>query len=50
MSISEHLTQQKLQEILINAYLKGTENKNLKVIELVEELKQQVAAAIDSSK
>lgn len=44
LTISEKLTQQKFQEILINTYLKGQETKNIKVIEIIEEIKQQVLA------
>ncbi|MBM7651859.1 hypothetical protein JOC76_001314 [Neobacillus cucumis] len=41
-SISDKLTQQKFQEILLNTYLKGTEEKSIKVSDLIEEIKQQV--------
>jgi hypothetical protein len=42
MGISEKLTQQKFQEILVDTYLKGIENKSVKVVELIEEIKQQI--------
>jgi hypothetical protein len=42
MEISEKLTQQKFQEILVDTYLKGIENKSVKVVELIEEIKQQI--------
>lgn len=39
---SEPLTQQKLQEVLIDAYAMGTGNESIKVLELIEEIKQQI--------
>jgi hypothetical protein len=44
MNISENLTQQKLQEILMNIYIKGQET-DIKVTDLIEEIKQQVMLA-----
>lgn len=44
MAISEHLTQQKLKEIMKNIYIKGIETENIQVIELIEEIKKQVLA------
>jgi hypothetical protein len=42
MKISETLTQEKFQEILLHAFLKGEKSENIKASELVEEIKQQV--------
>ncbi|MBT2657092.1 hypothetical protein J7E81_17985 [Bacillus sp. ISL-18] len=42
MNVSEELTQEKFQEILINTYKRGMEAKNLKVVEIIEEIKKQV--------
>jgi hypothetical protein len=37
--ISEYLTQQKLQEILMEIYVKGIETENIQVKDLIEEIK-----------
>lgn len=42
MNISEKLTQKRFQEILFQAYLKGEKSEEIKVVELIEEIKQQV--------
>jgi hypothetical protein len=42
MKVLEHLTQQKFQKILINAYLKGQKNKQINAKELIEDIKKQV--------
>ncbi|NWQ39177.1 hypothetical protein MLOOGBEN_00515 [Bacillus sp. EB106-08-02-XG196] len=44
MDISEHLTQQKLQEIMMNIYIKSIEAENVQVKDLIEEIKKQVLA------
>jgi hypothetical protein len=44
MAISEHLTQQKLQAIMMNIYVKGIETENIQVKDLIEEIKKQVLA------
>jgi hypothetical protein len=44
MAISEHLTQQKLKEIMNNIYVKGIETETIQVKELIEEIKNQVLA------
>jgi hypothetical protein len=46
MNISANLTQKKLQEILINSYKKGQEKENLRVAELIEDIKRQVILAV----
>jgi hypothetical protein len=42
VNVLEDLTQQKFQEILIRAYLKGQENKKINAKELIEDIKKQV--------
>ncbi|MCM3568218.1 hypothetical protein [Neobacillus mesonae] len=42
MTISEKLTQQKFQEILVSTYLMGREKERLTVNEMIEEIKQQI--------
>jgi hypothetical protein len=42
MKISEKLTQQKLLEILVATYVRGQENENIQMTELLEEIKQKV--------
>ncbi|MCM3115095.1 hypothetical protein M3610_07315 [Neobacillus sp. MER 74] len=44
MNLSEKITQSELQEILVYAYIKGMENKNLKIEEMVEDIKRQLLA------
>ncbi|MEH7298970.1 hypothetical protein [Neobacillus drentensis] len=44
MAISEHITQQKLQAILKNIYVKGIETENLQVNDFIEEIKKQLLA------
>lgn len=47
MAISEKLTQEKLLEILIKSYLRGQEN--IKLVELIEEIKKEFLSVNDSS-
>ena len=42
MEIIEQLTQQKFQEILTYVYEKGQSTENIKLAELIEEIRQQV--------
>lgn len=42
MSISESLTQQQLQEILLDICKKGNEAENIDMKELVEDMKQRI--------
>ena len=44
MAILEHLTQQKLKEILMNIYVKGLETEDIQVKDLIEDIKKQVLA------
>lgn len=46
MNIAANLTQKKLQDILISSYKKGQEIENLKVIDLIEDIKRQVILAV----
>ncbi|MFC0269957.1 hypothetical protein ACFFIX_00600 [Metabacillus herbersteinensis] len=46
MNISAKLTEQKLEEILINSYKMGQEKEDLRVSELVEDIKRQVILAL----
>lgn len=41
MSISDNLTQQKLQEILLNLHEVGQNTKNMSVVEMIEIIKNQ---------
>lgn len=40
MNISKNLTQQRFQEILLHTYLKGQNTEDIKVNELIEEIKE----------
>lgn len=42
MKISETLTRERFQEILLQAFLKGEEAEEIKVSEFIEEIKQKV--------
>ncbi|NHM29257.1 hypothetical protein [Neobacillus terrae] len=44
MNTTEHLTQKKLQEILLNIYFKGIETDTINVKDIIEEIKKQVLA------
>lgn len=44
MSILEKLTQQRLQEILLQTYLKVHESEDINLHELIEEIKNQLTA------
>lgn len=44
MSISDHLTEQKLQAILSNIYVMGIETENIQVNDFIEEIKKQLLA------
>lgn len=48
MEISNKLTQQKLQEILLDLYVKGETSIDLKAEDLIEEIKQKVLSVIHS--
>lgn len=50
MNISDKLTQQQFQEILLNIYKKGQESERIKAIDLVNEIKQQIMFVMNSSK
>ncbi|MDP4083169.1 MAG: hypothetical protein Q8934_00985 [Bacillota bacterium] len=42
MSLSNDLTQKKLQEILLSTYIKVQENQNIQVKDIIEEIKQSL--------
>ncbi|MEH7380036.1 hypothetical protein V7138_06095 [Bacillus sp. JJ1533] len=42
MEISERLNQQRMKEILLNIYIKGTEAESIQVEELIEEIVVQI--------
>ncbi|MGG0275870.1 hypothetical protein [Bacillus rhizoplanae] len=50
MNISGKLTQQQLQEILMQIYKRGQESKNLEVKHLIEEIKEQLISIMHTSK
>ncbi|MGX2961374.1 hypothetical protein JNUCC23_19270 [Peribacillus sp. JNUCC 23] len=50
MNISEKLTQQQFQDILINIYKKGQESERLEATELINDIKQQMMFVMNRSK
>lgn len=50
MNISEHLSQEKFQEILISVYRKGEEKENLRTIDLINDIKQQLISVMEIAK
>jgi len=42
--LSEKISQEKLQEILVNVYKKGTDTKSIRIEEILEDIKQQLLA------
>lgn len=48
MDISEQLTQQKFEQILMNIYLLENVNDQLTVIDIIEEIKQQILAGANT--
>ena len=50
MDISEHLSQEKFQEILISVYRKGEEKENLRTIDLINDIKQQLISVMKIAK
>lgn len=50
MNISEKLTQQQFQDILINIYKKGQESEGLEATELINDIKQQMMFVMNRSK
>jgi hypothetical protein len=50
MNISEKLTQQHLQSILLDCYKKGEESENMKVIDFIENMKNDILEAIRTHK
>lgn len=41
MKVSVNLDQHQLQQILVNTYLRVQETENIKIIDLIEEIKHQ---------
>ncbi|MEH7016224.1 MULTISPECIES: hypothetical protein [Bacillus] len=50
MNISEKLTQQQFEEILMYIYKRGQESKNVEAKYLIEEIKQQLISITHTSK
>ncbi|WP_154676054.1 hypothetical protein [Bacillus dakarensis] len=46
MDISDKLTKQDFQEILLNTYQKGQESEMMEVVEFVNEIKKQFLTAL----
>ncbi|KMY51881.1 hypothetical protein [Peribacillus loiseleuriae] len=49
-NISEKLTQQQFQDILINIYKKSQESERLEVTELINDIKQQMMFVMNRPK
>ncbi len=49
MSISEKLTAEQLQEILLTMYQKGNETESMKLLEAIEEIRNQFLGVIDTN-
>jgi hypothetical protein len=47
MKLAESLSQEKFQEILQLAYLKGQETKTINVKDLIEEIREQLLSALN---
>ena len=50
MKLAEKLDQQQLQDILITAYKKGSENENITVVDLVEDIKKQLTTMLKTER
>jgi len=46
MNISDKLTSEKLQEIMLNVYQMGQQSGEMKAQEVIEEIKKQILSAI----
>lgn len=49
MRISDRLTQERLLEILTEAYKEGQENESIKVDDLLDEMKKKVLATVNTN-
>lgn len=47
MSNHEKMTQEELLEILTDSYIKGQEEETIKVMDLIEEIKQRVMLVME---
>ena len=50
MNISEQLSQEKFQEILISVYRKGKETEKFRTIDLINDIKQQLISVMKTAK
>ncbi|WP_342432769.1 hypothetical protein [Neobacillus sp. FSL H8-0543] len=50
MNVSEKFDQQMLKEILIDIYEKGQENKDINVVDLINEIKSQIKLLMKTPK
>ena len=50
MNISEQLSREQFQEMLIRIYQKGEESKNIRTIDFINEIKQQLLAVMSGAK
>ncbi len=48
MNISERISSEKLAEILMTVYKKGEETENLKLLDMIEEIKSLVVLAVNT--
>ncbi|WP_158211650.1 hypothetical protein [Alkalihalobacterium alkalinitrilicum] len=49
MNISEKLSEQQLQNILLTIYEKGQSEKNINVTELIEEIKEHIMTVVNAT-
>ena len=50
MNDSEQISQEKFQEILIKIYKKGEETENIRAIDLINDIKQQLMFVMNMAK
>jgi hypothetical protein len=50
MNISDKLTQEKLLEILTDSYIKGQGKENIRVADLLDEMKKKVMVVVNTNK
>ena len=50
MNISEQLSREQFQEMLIRIYQKGEESENIRTIDFINEIKQQLLAVMSGVK
>lgn len=49
MNISEKLTLKHLEQILMNSYKKGRESEDMEIKQMIDDIKEQIMSAIESS-